>query len=115
MGANGQWSVAGQDRRIDFNYTKTAPFQRRWTGTLTPPGPGQYKLRLDGPACWHACPAHDAVKLYIDDQLVVDDVIGGKKLETTIDGSAPRRIRVEIDHKGGDEGFRLQWLPPPRR
>ncbi|KTW14734.1 glycoside hydrolase family 3 C-terminal domain-containing protein [Sphingomonas sanguinis] len=112
MGANGQWSVAGQDRRIDFNYTKTAPFQRRWTGTLTPPGPGQYKLRLDGPACWHACPAHDAVKLYIDDQLVVDDVIGGKKLETTIDGSAPRRIRVEIDHKGGDEGLRLQWLPP---
>ena len=24
MGANGQWSVAGQDRRIDFNYTRTA-------------------------------------------------------------------------------------------
>jgi beta-glucosidase len=41
--------------------------------------------------------------------LGIVEVIGGKALETTIDGSAPRRIRVEIDHKGGDEGLRLQW------
>ena len=109
--ANGKLIRSGQDRRIDFNYTKTAPFRATWTGEFVPPGPGRYRLKLDGPACWHACPPHDAVRLWIGSEKRIDGTIGGS-LETEVEGGIPLPIRVEIDHRGGDEGLRLQWIAP---
>jgi beta-glucosidase len=109
--ASGKLMRSGQDRRIDFNYTKTAPFRATWTGELVPPGPGRYRLKLDGPACWHACPPHDSVRLWIGGEKRVEGSIGGT-LETDVEGGAPVPIRVEIDHRGGDEGLRLQWIAP---
>jgi beta-glucosidase len=109
--ANGKLIRSGQDRSIDFNYTKTAPFRASWTGEFVPPGPGQYRLKLDGPACWHACPPHDSVRLWIGGEKRIDGNIGGS-LETQVEGGAPVPIRVEIDHRGGDEGLRLQWIAP---
>ncbi|KQT34631.1 glycoside hydrolase family 3 [Sphingomonas sp. Leaf412] len=101
-----------RDRTIDLNLTKTAPFRATWTGTFTPPGPGDYRLVLGGPACWHACPPHDAIRLWIGDERRIDGTIGERALETVVRGGAPVPIRIEIDHRGGDEGVRLQWLPP---
>jgi beta-glucosidase len=109
--ANGKLIRSGRDRRIDFNYTKTAPFRATWTGEFVPPGPGRYRLKLDGPACWHACPPHDSVRLWIGGEKRIDGSIGGS-LETEVEGGAPVPIRVEIDHRGGDEGLRLQWIAP---
>jgi beta-glucosidase len=109
---NGKLIRLGQDRRIDFNYTKTAPFRATWTGEFVPPGPGRYKLRLDGPACWHQCPPHDAVRLWIGSEKGIDGAIGSGPLETDVEGGAAVPIRVEIDHRGGDEGLRLQWIAP---
>jgi beta-glucosidase len=109
--ANGKLIRSGQDRRIDFNYTKTAPFRARWTGEFVPPEPGRYRLKLDGPACWHACPPHDSVHLWIGGEKRIDGSIGGA-LETEVEGVTPVPIRVEIDHRGGDEGLRLQWIAP---
>ena len=110
--ANGKLIRSGQDRRIDFNYTRTAPFSAAWTGEFVPPAPGRYRLRLDGPACWHACPPHDSVRLWIGGEKRIDGRIGDGSLETQVDGGAPVPIRVEIDHRGGDEGLRLQWIAP---
>jgi beta-glucosidase len=109
--AKGKLIRSGQDRRIDFNYTKTAPFRATWTGEFVPPGPGRYRLKLDGPGCWHACPPHDSVRLWIGGERRIDGSIGGS-LETEVEGGAPVPIRVEIDHRGGDEGLRLQWIAP---
>jgi beta-glucosidase len=109
--AKGKLIRSGQDRRIDFNYTKTAPFRASWTGEFVPPGPGRYRLKLDGPACWHACPPHDSVRLWIGGEKRIDGSIGGT-VETDVEGGAPVPIRVEIDHRGGDEGLRLQWIAP---
>ncbi len=108
---SGKLIRSGQDRRIDFNYTRTAPFHATWTGEFTPPGPGSYRLRLDGPACWHSCPPHDDVRLWIGGRKRIDGTIGGS-LETEVDGGAPVPIRVEIEHRGGDEGLRLEWIAP---
>ena len=109
--AKGKLIRSGQDRRIDFNYTKTAPFRATWTGEFVPPGPGRYRLKLDGAACWHACPPHDSVRLWIGGEKRIDGIIGDS-LETEFEGSAPVPIRVEIDHRGADEGLRLQWIAP---
>jgi len=102
----------GQDRRIDFNFTKTAPFRAVWTGEFVPPGPGKYRLMLGGPACWHACPPHDSIRLWIGDEKRIDGTIGDRPLETVVEGGSPVPIRVEIDHHGGDQGLRLQWIAP---
>ena len=109
-----------RDRRIDFDYARAAPlpglsptgFAVRWTGTFVAPGPGAYRLMLGGPACWHACPAHDSVRMWIDGRPVIDGVIGGTALDTVADGAHAHPIRIEIDHHGGDDGVRLSWLPP---
>jgi len=110
--ATGRVTRTGTDRRIDFNFTKTAPFTARWTGMFVPPGPGPYRLSIDGPACWHACPPHDSVRLWIGEEKRIDGNIGDASLETKIAGGAPVPIRLEIDHKGGDEGLRLRWIAP---
>jgi beta-glucosidase len=110
--ANGKLIRSGQDRRIDFNYTRTAPFRATWAGQFVPPGSGRYRLKLDGPACWHACPPHDSVRLWIGGEKRIDGTIGSETLETEVEGGAPLPIRVEIDHRGGDEGLRLQWIAP---
>ena len=117
--ASGKAVGTRRDRRIDFDYARAAPlpalsaksFAVRWTGEFVPPGPGAYRLTLGGPACWHACPAHDAVRMWIDGRQVIDGVIG-TPMETTVGGSGPHPIRIEIDHHGGDDGLRLSWLPP---
>jgi beta-glucosidase len=110
--ATGRVTRTGTDRRIDFNFTKTAPFMASWTGMFVPPGPGRYRLSIDGPACWHACPPHDSVRLWIGKEKRIDGKIGDATLETEIAGGAPVPIRLEIDHKGGDEGLRLRWIAP---
>jgi beta-glucosidase len=110
--ANGRLIRSGQDRRIDFNYARTAPFRAIWTGEFVPPGTGRYRLKLDGPACWHACPPHDSVHLWLGGEKRIDGSIGDGSLETKVDGGARIPIRVEIDHRGGDEGLRLQWIAP---
>lgn len=110
--ADGHVIRSGRDRRIDLNLTKTAPFKARWTGLFTPPAPGRYRLMIDGPACWHACPAHDAVRLWIDGVQRIDGVIGGSGLEVEVVGDRPSEIRLELDHNGGDEGVRLRWIAP---
>ena len=110
--AKGKLIRSGQDRRIDFNFTKTAPFKAVWTGQFVPPGPGKYRLLLGGPACWHACPPHDSIRLWMGNEKRIDGTIGDRPLETIVEASTPVPIRVELDHHGGDEGLRLQWIAP---
>ena len=110
--STGKLIRSGQDRRIDFNFTRAAPFKAVWTGEFLPPGPGRYRLMLGGPACWHACPPHDAIRLWIGDEKHIDGMIGDRPLETIVEGGGPVSIRVEIDHHGGDQGLRLQWIAP---
>ncbi len=109
--AAGEVTRRGIDRRIDVNFTKTAPFTARWTGLFVPPAPGRYRLAIDGPACWHRCPAHDRMTLWIGGEKRIDGRIG-ETLETEITAAAPVPIRLDLDHQGGDEGLRLRWIAP---
>lgn len=118
--AQGKTVLARQDRRIDFNFTRTAPegldprrFDAVWTGDFTPPKAGTYRLLLDAPQCWKDCTRHDDVRLLVGGKVLHEGPLGGQRIEVAIasDGS-PQPIRVELNHYGEDEGLRLMWLPP---
>jgi beta-glucosidase len=122
-----------QDRVVSFNWDHVAPakgvdkdrYSVRWSGELLPPGPGDYTLAVRVARCFD-CVGHDPVRLYIDDKLVVagnaqDKHVpagmhnaDGRNVETVLhfDDARPRRIRLELEHRGQDQGVRLEWLAP---
>lgn len=113
--------AARTDGRIDFDWNRTAPapglgadrYGVRWTGTITPEGPGEHLIRLDVPRCFD-CTGHDAVRLWIDGQQVIADSGDGSAVEArlTFADTRPRAIRVELSHASEDEGIRLTWVAP---
>lgn len=125
--------VVRRDRVVGFNWDRVAPaagidrdrYSVRWTGELLPPGPGDYTLAVRVARCFD-CTGHDPVRLYVDDELVIagnteDQRVAagvhntdGRNVEARLHfGDArPRRIRLEIEHRGQDQGLRLEWLAP---
>jgi beta-glucosidase len=119
------------DQSIDFDWAglnpipaaRTAKFSVRWTGTFTPPAPGDYRIGVDVGGCY-PCKDADSFRLYLDDQLV-------SERSTTLDLMIPVRfadtsshkIRLEYSHSRGDmnrdlsfggdaAGITLLWDPP---
>ena len=66
------------DRSINFNWDKVVPvaglqrnnYSVRWSGTFTPPAPGEYKLGVRINYCY-ACENAEGFRLYLDDKLLV--------------------------------------------
>lgn len=130
---SGAPAVVRQDSVIAFNWDRVAPsaglpkdsYSVRWTGELLPPGPGEYTLAVRVPRCFD-CKGHDPVRLYLDDALVVagdraglrttaaDPTTSEQSLETVVrfDDTRPRRVRLELEHVGEDQGVRLEWIAP---
>ncbi len=112
--------VTRQDRRIDFDWDRAPPaglkqdvYAVRWTGQLTAPAAGAYRLRLDVPRCFD-CDGHDPVKLWVDGKLVIDDDGSDANAETAIDfaGAGPHDIRIDYVHRSADGGIGLRWVAP---
>ncbi|MGK2912113.1 MAG: glycoside hydrolase family 3 C-terminal domain-containing protein [Sphingobium sp.] len=108
-------------RKVDSDWNRAAPapgveasrYGVRWTGTLTPEGPGEHVLRIDIPRCFD-CVGHDAVRLWIDGQSVIADTGDNSKVEArlTFTDIRPHAIRLELSHASEDEGIRLTWTAP---
>jgi beta-glucosidase len=119
------------DQSIDFDWAgldpipaaRTARFSVRWTGTFTPPVPGDYRIGVSVDGCY-PCKRADTFRLYLDDKLL-------DERSTTPDLMIPVRfadrgahkIRLEYSHSrgnmnrdlsfGGDvAGITLLWDPP---
>jgi beta-glucosidase len=116
---SGAPAATRQDRRIDFDWDRAAPangmpkqgYAVRWTGRLTPPAAGRYRLRLDVPRCFD-CRGHDPVRLWIDGkQVIVDDGADGA-VEVSVDLTAAHDVRIEYVHSGEDGGIGLRWVAP---
>jgi beta-glucosidase len=113
------------DRNINFNWDKVIPvaglqrnnFSVRWTGTFTPPAPGDYKLGVRINYCY-ACENAEGFRLYLDDKLLVES--GGKTAErgqvleapVSFTDSHPHPIRLEYLHGTGTAGIDLTWQAP---
>ncbi|MDF4003980.1 glycoside hydrolase family 3 C-terminal domain-containing protein [Luteibacter sp. PPL552] len=112
--------VTRVDRTVDFDWDHVSPaglpkgrYAVRWTGKLVPPGPGDYILAAHVERCFD-CAGHDPVRLFIDGKPLIDDNGDDTHTQATlhVDDSRPHDIRLELVHRGDDQGVRLQWLPP---
>ncbi|QMV20462.1 glycoside hydrolase family 3 protein [Granulicella sp. 5B5] len=114
------------DHTINFNWDKFAPvaglernnFSVRWTGTLTPPAPGDYKLGVRVNYCY-ACENTEGFRLYLDGKLLVANSAKstgerGHVIDSTahFSDTKPHAIRLEYLHGTGSAGIDLTWQPP---
>ena len=123
---NAQPVLRRLDRTINFNWDKVIPvaglqrndYSVRWTGTLTPPAPGDYKLGVRVNYCY-ACENAERFALYLDGKLVVASTNAktgerGAVIEApvTFADSNPHAIRLEYFHGSGSAGIDLTWQAP---
>jgi beta-glucosidase len=108
------------DRTVNFNWDKAIPvsglqrnnFSVRWTGTVTPPAPGDYKIGARVAFCY-ACESHEQFRLYVDENLIADTTQQGKtEALLHFDSTQPRAIRLEYMHGTAAAGIDLTWQPP---
>jgi beta-glucosidase len=122
----GQPVLKRTDRNINFNWDKVVPvsglqrdnYSVRWTGTFTPPAPGDYKLGVRVNYCY-ACENAEGFRLYLDDKVVVESgakATGerGAVIEAPVHfaDAKPHPIRLEYLHGNGSAGIDLTWDPP---
>ena len=114
------------DRNINFNWDKVVPvpglqrnnYSVRWTGSFTPPAPGDYQLGVRINYCY-ACENAEVFRLYLDGKLIVSSS-PGKQAErgAVFDASVhfadtnSHQIRLEYLHGTGSAGIDLTWIPP---
>ena len=112
------------DPSINFNWDKAIPlpglprddFSVRWTGTLTPPAPGDYRIgaRVRGGPPQN----REAVRLYLDGGLVLDNAqLQGRRAsapDTLVHfaDTKPHDLRLEYVHHNSGAGIDLTWEPP---
>jgi len=113
------------DRNINFNWDKVVPvdglqrnnYSVRWSGSFSPPAPGEYKLGVRVNYCY-ACENAEGFRLYLDGKLLVQS--GGKTPErgvvieapVTFGDTNPHPIRLEYLHRTGSAGIDLTWQAP---
>ncbi|HEV2494421.1 MAG TPA: glycoside hydrolase family 3 C-terminal domain-containing protein [Terriglobia bacterium] len=114
------------DPLIQFDWSAAAPapgvpmtaFSVRWTGTLTPPGPGDYTFGLREPGCY-PCEDHESFHLYLDGKLVITSDGFSRRTrvpvyQTRFDSAASHTLRLEYSHRAKlfGAGVTLEWRPP---
>jgi len=123
---SGQPVLTRTDRNINFNWDKVIPvdglqrnnYSVRWSGTFTPPAPGEYQLGVRVNYCY-ACENAEGFRLYFDGKLIVES--GGKTAErgevrqaaVNFEDTQPHLIRLEYLHGTGTAGIDLSWQAPP--
>lgn len=83
-----------------------APFSVRWTGTLTAPSDGVYRLQLN---------ADDGVRLWLDGQMLGESVTPDNVNQIDVQASlsaGPHPIRIDYFQRGGGKALEFWWQPP---
>jgi beta-glucosidase len=122
------------DPQIQFDWNSAAPvpgvsrkaFAVRWTGTLTPPGPGTYTFSVPKPE-WHPGGGKVGFRVLLDAQLVLDTTLDvpstwvaerKKEPQTTFqcqfEDTKPHSFQLEYVHASALSAGHamLNWQPP---
>jgi len=117
-------AVTKIDNQIDFSWGWSNPvpelgkwgYSVRWTGQLTPPVTGMYKLGIIGAEC--------AFKLYINDKLEIDQWesttnnfeadfnSSARYLSLALNENKPLDIRIEFKKRNNRNFIRFEWEIP---
>ncbi len=130
---SGKPVLTRMDPQIQFDWNAAAPakgvpmkaFAVRWTGTLTPPGPGDYTFSVPKPG-WHPDGGKEAYRIYLDGKLVLDTTLPvpttwvkqEKEPQTTFqahfEDTKAHAFRLEYVHDCPlfGAGATLNWQPP---
>jgi beta-glucosidase len=121
---SGSPALVRVDRTINFNWDKVIPIEGlqrdewavRWTGTLTPPAPGDYRLGARVNSCY-ACVSHESFRLYLDGTLILDNGQAderGARSDTLVHlaNTRPHTIQLDYVHHTSGAGIDLTWQPP---
>ncbi len=123
---SGKPALVRVDPAIQFDWSAASPapgipkqaFAVRWTGSLIPPGPGDYTFAFQQPFCW-PCISEQTLKVYLDGKLVSSGSQHNRDKEfpgftAHFDGPAPHTFSMEYTHVGPvfAAGLTLAWKPP---
>lgn len=105
------------DEAIHFDWSgldpipglKNGKFSVRWTGTFTPPAPGDYRLGIDIPGCY-PCKDSDDFRLYLDGKLLVERPTTPQlMISIRFADTRAHDIRLEYAHTRGDTNRNLSF------
>ncbi len=123
---SGKPAMVRTDPQIQFDWNAAAPapglpmkaFSVRWTGTLTPPGPGDYTFGIDEPHCY-PCEDHELFRVYLDGKLVLSSTSYNRlsqpgTFQVHFSDKQPHAIRVDYSHRSTlfGAGVTLDWKAP---
>jgi len=130
---SGKPTLTRVDPQIQFDWNAAAPvpgvslkaFAVRWTGTITPPGPGAYTFSVPLPG-WQPGGGKEAYRIYLDAKLVLDTMLPfpatwveqPEKPRTTFqahfEDTEAHAFRLEYVHESPlfGAGTTLNWQPP---
>lgn len=123
---SGAPALVRTDPEIQFDWNAAAPapgipmkaFSVRWTGTFTPPGPGDYTLGVNNHRCFR-CQGHESFKVYLDGKLVIDSdssnrQSGPSSFTIHFADASPHALRVDYSHQSPlfGAGAVFNWKPP---
>jgi beta-glucosidase len=126
---SGKPSLIRVDPEIQFDWQAASPalgvsekaFGVRWTGTLTPPGTGDYTFSVSKPV-WFMRTGREVFRIYLDGKLMLETLSGQNErkdapttFQVNFEDTKPRQFRLEyalegIPLIGG--GATLSWQPP---
>ncbi len=114
------------DLNVNFNWDKVVPvnglqrnnYSVRWSGSFTPPAPGEYRLGVRVNYCY-SCDNAEGFRLYLDGKLLVQSAgqtTGDRDVAfeapVTFSDAKPHPIRLEYFHTTGTAGIDLTWQAP---
>jgi beta-glucosidase len=131
---SGKPALTRIDPQIQFDWNSAAPaeglpinaFAVRWTGTLTPPGPGNYTFHVPE-RDWNPAGGKETFRVYLDAKLMLDTALiepatwtelGNKEPQTTFqarfEDTRAHAIRFEYIHESHlfRGGANFGWQPP---
>jgi beta-glucosidase len=126
---SGKPALSRADAQIDFDWNAASPapgvdtkaFSVRWSGTITPPGPGDYTFPIQTPDCW-PCDDEEDFRVYLDGALL--EAASTVRTEGKRTSAEPVQLhfadakahafRFEYVHRSAlfAAGVTLRWKPP---
>ena len=132
VGRSGQPILTRVDETINFNWDNVSPapavpgrnFSVSWTGFLNLPASGKYTFffrgiprskavkDVTGEGQQGITSPIPAVRIFLDDQLMLDSSNGKSGFDITAEAAGPHSIRVEYNRISNDRYISLEWTPP---